>query len=113
GKAGGKFEVPLLFVDRARRQGRQNNRHDRGLDGGLARDVAIAKHDVVRIDEAGDHEERLTRSPRLAGVCAQPADRLARDEWIVVKAAPRIAPDVPTGPEHVEPVRLAALPVVT
>src|SRR5262249_57128252 len=92
--------------------GRQNKRHEWALDGRLAGDVAIAKHDVGRIDEAGDHEERLTRTPRLAGVCAQPADRLARDEGIVVKAAPRVTADVPTRAKHVEAVGLEGLAVV-
>src|SRR5262249_50521068 len=91
------------------------SRRDRNLHRRLVRNVAIAKHDIVRIDEAGDHEE----GPGILAIptCftrgfAQPAHRLACDEGIVDKAAPRSATDIPTRAEYVKAVGLESGAVV-
>src|SRR6516164_10423825 len=107
-----KGEHPLPVVDRVCRRRRKYTRCDRDLHWSLARDVAIPKHDVVRIDEAGDHEERLAGAACLTRGFAQPADALARDEGIVLKAAPRSAANIPTRAEYVETVGLSSRAVV-
>jgi hypothetical protein len=63
-------------------------------------------HDVVRIDEAGNHEERSAASARPGGGGAQPADALTRNEGIVDKAALRTTADVARRTKIVKPVWL-------
>src|SRR5262249_34515796 len=82
------------------------------LCGGLAGDVAIPKHDVMRVDKAGDHEEGSPSPACLTRGFVQPADALTRDEGIVVEAAPRGAADIPTRAECVEAVGLESRAVV-
>src|SRR5262249_24698288 len=86
-EAGRKGKGPCLFVDRVRRWRRRRLRRYRLLNRWLAGDVAISKHDVVRVDEAGDLEERLAGPSRFQGLAAQPANALAGDQWVITEAA--------------------------
>src|SRR6516225_920738 len=86
----------LPLVDQVCRRRWNDLRYDRNLHRSLAGDVAIPKHDVVRIDEARNHEERLAAPACLTRTFTQPPNALARDEEIVLKAAARGAADIPT-----------------
>src|SRR5262249_52158040 len=99
-----KCEGPLPLVNRARRRRWCRLRHYRLLHRGLGRNVAIPEHDVVRIEETGDHEEWLARPARFASIGAQPADALAGDERVVVEAAIRSAVGIPARTKYVETV---------
>src|SRR5262249_31943270 len=107
-----KCKGPGLCVDRVRWWRRCRLRRYRLLNRWLAGDVAISKHDVVRIDEAGDHEERLTGPSRFQGLAAQPANALAGDQWVITEAAERIAADIAASTEYVDAVSLLSRAVV-
>ena len=100
------------MVDQVCRRRWNDLRYDRNLHRSLAGDVAIPKHDVVRIDEARNHEERLAAPACLTRTFTQPPNALARDEEIVLNAAARGAADIPTCTEHVEAVGLGGRAVV-
>ncbi len=107
-----QLQWPVLLIDRACRQRRQRLGRNSLLDRRFARNVRIAVHDVVRINEARHHEERLAALARVTGILAQPPDSLAGDKRIVVKPGLGATADVPTGVEDIEAVRLNRLAVI-
>ena len=82
------------------------------LDRRLTRNIGVGVHDVVRIEEAADHEERLAGPARCGDILAQPAHALAGDEGIVVIAALRRTADVAGGAEDVESIGLGGRAIV-
>jgi len=70
------------------------------------------KHNVVRIDEAGDHQKRLARPSRFQGLEVQPANALAGDQRIAHEATQWIAADIATGTEYIDAVGLLRRTVV-
>src|SRR5262249_23723256 len=107
-----KRERPFLLVSRVRRWRRRRLWREWLLDGGLAGDIAVSVHDVVRIDETRNHEEGLAGPARFHGHDAQPAHAFAGGQTIIVKAAEWIAVGVATCTEYVEAVGLSNLAVV-
>src|SRR5262249_4936253 len=94
-----KRERPFLLVSRVRRWRRRLWR-EWLLDGGLAGDIAVSVHDVVRIDETRNHEEGLAGPARFHGHDAQPAHAFAGGQTIIVKTAEWIAVGVATFTEY-------------